>query len=565
MRKKLGIIFGIVAVLLFGIYFSKNYIIKKVLENKLTEINKGKVDIGKVDFSPFLKKIIIEDIDITSRKNGMKNFISIGKFETDYDIYFKEKKILVNKADFTEIEFMTERKTNGSTGFVVEEPNEVEVNTEENLDEKKQSSLQDLEELIKARAMVNQITLKNMLENQYEKIEKLLKEKESYWKEKLENIEKTPEYMILKKNFEKISEEKNPLKLLRMEKEFKNMGKAFKVLSKEFLQNRKDMQEDFKNITSIDEMNKELEKTVNELVGRGEFVVTDLDSIINYYLNEIYGEKIEKMVIKYRDVMREIELRKEEDAKLENKWEIFAEDIVIKSKLYGIELKSEIKNISSRLSRNKENIEIYLGADSNISHGEAYGYIDLNKIQGKFDVNISNFNFEDLKDMEVLNRYVTTGEASLVKEVILGKDDIDIRGDVEIHDMSLNGEEIIEKLNIDAPLLKAMVIPILKDLSSGNVHYEYNSINGNLLIKSDLSAEIMDILNDENGAVKKKIIEDMLKEGKEEIKKYNLKFDKENKSTLGELQNKLDEKSKYLDRVQDILDKYNLNNLLDKF
>lgn len=565
MRKKLGIIFGIVAVLLFGIYFSKNYIIKKVLENKLTEINKGKVDIGKVDFSPFSKKIIIEDIDITSRKNGMKNFISIGKFETDYDIYFKEKKILVNKADFTEIEFMTERKTNGSTGFVVEEPNEVEVNTEENLDEKKQSSLQDLEELIKARAMVNQITLKNMLENQYEKIEKLLKEKESYWKEKLENIEKTPEYMILKKNFEKISKEKNPLKLLRMEKEFKNMGKAFKVLSKEFLQNRKDMQEDFKNITSIDEMNKELEKTVNELVGRGEFVVTDLDSIINYYLNEIYGEKIEKMVIKYRDVMREIELRKEEDAKLENKWEIFAEDIVIKSKLYGIELKGEIKNISSRLSRNKENIEIYLGADSNISHGEAYGYIDLNKIQGKFDVNISNFNFEDLKDMEVLNRYVTTGEASLVKEVILGKDDIDIRGDVEIHDMSLNGEEIIEKLNIDAPLLKAMVIPILKDLSSGNVHYEYNSINGNLLIKSDLSAEIMDILNDENGAVKKKIIEDMLKEGKEEIKKYNLKFDKENKSTLGELQDKLDEKSKYLDRVQDILDKYNLNDLLDKF
>ena len=274
---------------------------------------------------------------------------------------------------------------------------------------------------------------------------------------------------------------------------------------------------------------------------------------------------MKRLVIKYRDVMREIELRKEEDAKLENKWEIFAEDIVIKSKLYGIELKGEIKNISSRLSRNKENIEIYLGADSNISHGEAYGYIDLNKIQGKFDVNISNFNFEDLKDMEVLNRYVTTGEASLVKEVILGKDDIDIRGDVEIHDMSLNGEEIIEKLNIDAPLLKAMVIPILKDLSSGNVHYEYNSINGNLLIKSDLSAEIMDILNDENGAVKKKIIEDMLKEGKEEIKKYNLKFDKENKSTLGELQNKLDEKSKYLDRVQDILDKYNLNNLLDKF
>ena len=84
MKKKIGIAVGIIVVLLGGVYFSKDFIIKKVLENKLTEINKGKVDIGSVDFSPFSKKIVIEDIDITSRKDGMKNFISIGKFETDY-------------------------------------------------------------------------------------------------------------------------------------------------------------------------------------------------------------------------------------------------------------------------------------------------------------------------------------------------------------------------------------------------------------------------------------------------------------------------------------------------
>ena len=44
-------------------------------------------------------------------------------------------------------------------------------------------------------------------------------------------------------------------------------------------------------------MDKKLETTVNELVGRGEFVINDLDSIINYYLNEIYGEKIKDMVV----------------------------------------------------------------------------------------------------------------------------------------------------------------------------------------------------------------------------------------------------------------------------
>lgn len=49
-----------------------------------------------------------------------------------------------------------------------------------------------------------------------------------------------------------------------------------------------------------------------------------------------------------------------------------------------------------------------------------------------------------------------------------------------------------------------MITPLLKDIRSGNIHYKYNSIDGNLTIKSDLSQEIMDILNAEDGSVKKK-------------------------------------------------------------
>lgn len=562
MKKKIGVAVGIIVVLLGGVYFSKDYIIKKVLENKLTEINKGKVDIGSVDFSPFSKKIVIEDIDITSRKDGMKNFISIGKFETDYDIYFKDKKVLVSRADFSDVKFMTPRDSDGSTGYVVEEKNDVVID-KTGVEEKKNDGVQDLEELIRARAMVNKMTLQNMLQLQYEEIEGKLKEKREYWNGKIEELEKTPEYMILKQNYEKISQEKNPLKIIRMEKEIKNMVAAFKTLSKEFLSDRKAMKEDFKSVLSVNDMDKKLETTVNELVGRGEFVINDLDSIINYYLNEIYGEKIKDMVVKYRNVMREVELRRDEDAKLQDKWEVFAEEIAVNSKIYGIELKGGIKNISSRLSRNKTNIGIYLTADSDISHGEAYGYIDLNKIQGKINVKIPNFNFKDLEDMEALHKYVERGEASLDKEVLLSRDNIDITGDVEIQDMSLNSDEITGKLNIDSPLLKAMINPLLKDLRSGNVKYSYNSLDEKLVVESDLSQEIMNILNDKDGSVKKKIVEDMIKEGKEEIKNYRDTLDKDNQNSLEELEEKLNEKSKYLDKVQEILDKFNIGGILD--
>ena len=560
MKKKIGIIFGVIFIILSGVYLSRNYIIKIVLENKLTEINKGQVDIGKVDFSPFSKKIVINNIDITSRKDGMKNFVSIGKFETDYDIYFKEKKILVSKADFENVQFMTPREENGSTGFVVEEENKVIVKPS-STEEDKDDNVQDLEELIKARALVNKMTLENILKSQYEIAENNLKEKKEYWEKRINRLEKKPEYIILKQNYEKISQEKNPLKIIRMEKEIKNMITSFKTLSKEFLKDKENMKSDFNSIVSVNNMNINLEDTVNELVGRGEFVITDLDSIINYYLNEIYGEKIKDMVVKYRNIMREIELRREEDKKAQDKWEIFAEEIDITSNIYGIELNGQIKNISSRLSRNKTNIDLYLSADSQFSHGEAYGYINLSKIQGKFDIKISNFNFKDLEDMDVLYNYVTSGEAALVKEVLLSRDNIDIQGNVEVQKMTLNEKEITNKLNIKEPLLRTMISPLLKELRSGNINYGYSSLDEKLVIKSDLSERIMEVLNDRNGSVKKKIIENMVDEGKAQIQNYKTTLDENNKDTLKELQNNLDEKSKYLNKVQEIVDKFNIDGL----
>ena len=76
MKKRLIIGILIIIVLVFGVYLSKNFIVKKILEVKLTEINKGKVDIDEVEFSPFTKNIVLKGIDFTSRKNTLKNFVS---------------------------------------------------------------------------------------------------------------------------------------------------------------------------------------------------------------------------------------------------------------------------------------------------------------------------------------------------------------------------------------------------------------------------------------------------------------------------------------------------------
>ena len=71
----------------------------------------------------------------------------------------------------------------------------------------------------------------------------------------------------------------------------------------------------------------------------------------------------------------------------------------------------------------------------------------------------------------------------------------------------------------------------------------------------------MEVLNDRNGSVKKKIIENMVDEGKAQIQNYKTTLDENNKDTLKELQNNLDEKSKYLNKVQEIVDKFNIDGL----
>lgn len=557
MKKNLMIAVLVILGLIAGVFLARNFIVRKVLEVKLTEINKGKVDISEVDFSPFSKNIIIRGIDFTSRKNTLKNFVSIDKFEADYDIYFKDKKILISKAEFSGINFMTDRTTDGSIGDMVRDDETAPVEVP-NLDAAKNSAVEDLEELISARANVSKGLIKDLIQAKYEDTEGVLNERKHYWEKRIKSLENTPDYKVIKDTYEKISKEKNPLQILRMEKAVRNAAHSFKNLSKELVINRETMKDEFQQIILNEDMDRSLESAVNEIVDRGQLIVLDLDSLVNFYLNDIYKESIDEFVERYRTLMKELELRRDEDMTQEDVWEFFAEEIVLKTELYGVVVEGQINNISSRLSKNLNDIDFSLKADSDKSHGEVDGVINLKRLEGDISIDISKFDFSDLEDLEVLHKYVISGQAGLKKNITLTRDNIYLKGDVYIHKMKLNGNEISQKLRIKNPFLKDMIIPLLSEVKVGNVKYKYSSASGKLELQSNLSQEIMKALNSEKGYMRDKITQDMLREGRQNLEQYRKALTTDNKKALEQLEGQFDEQSKYLDKIQDVLDKFNI-------
>ena len=372
-------------------------------------------------------------------------------------------------------------------------------------------------------------------------------------------------------SFEKISKEKNPLKILRMEKVVRNAAHSFKNLSKELIENKENMRDDFNQIIMSQDMDQNLENAVNEIVNRGQLIVLDLDSIVNYYLNEIYRESIDEFVERYRNLMKELELRRNEDMKYIQKWEFFAEEIDLKTDIYGVVVEGQINNISSRLSKNLDNIIFTLKADSDKSHGEVKGVINIRRIEGDINIDISTFDFSDLQDLEALHKYVMSGQAGLKKTIILTRDNIYLNGNVYIHKMKLNGNEINKKLRIKNPFLKDMIVPLLSEVKVGNIKYKYSSTTGKLEVQSNLSQEIMKALNSEKGYMRDKITQDMLREGKENLERYRNMITTDNQKALEELENQFDNQSRYLDKIQDTLNKFNIkgeddftNKIIDK-
>ena len=554
--KKIGMgVLGAFVILLGGAYLSKDLIVKYILEEKLTELNKGKVDIGSVDFSPFSKRIVVKDIDFTSQRDGMKNFVTIGEFNADYDVYISDKKVLISEAHIIKFDFLTDRKTDGSIdgNFNKKPLDAYQVVIPADTEESKNKIVKNIESSYLDQIRINDLSLNNILKSEYEKNNSLLDEKKNYWETRIKEIENGVEFKEIRKNLKKVSSLKNPLDIFKMDREVKEILQSAKALNEKLSVEKEQMKLDLQDMKNSPEMKFSVDNGIEKFVKNGEIVIKDLDTLINIYLNQVYEKKMYELVMKYREVVKELELRKEEDKKAVNKWELYIEELDITSDTYGFMLNGEVHNISSRISRNTENISFMLTGDKNQSHGKMDGYVNLDVPEGYINIDIQKVDLDELKEF---NDYINGGTAAMTQKTILSKEDIIISGNLNINNMNLNGRSIVDTMNLRMPLLKEMIIPLLSEVKNGKISYGYDSQTRRVYVKSNLSKEITRILNSNNGYWKKKISEDLKKASESEILKYEellrnkeeeiRKISEENLNIqIGELE-KIDEQIKFL-------------------
>lgn len=518
MKKIITYLVAGIIILIVGVYAARNIIVKNILEKKLTEINKGKVDIGKVEFSPFKKRIVVRDIEATSQRNSMKNFITVKEFNADYDVYISDKKVLISEAHIINVDFFTDRKTDGNIGMKEKttlDASQVLVPDDE--EKNKEVLVTEIENSYLNSMKLNDLNLENILKSEYEKNNKLLEEKRNYWETRIKEIEKGSEFKSIRENLKKVTTLKNPLDIFKMDREVKNIIESAKVLNEQLKDEKEQIRLDLEDMKNSPELKFSVEKSVESFVQNGEIAIKDLDSLVNIYLNEVYEKKIYEIVVKYREVLKEIELRKNEDLQQKDKWEVYVEKIDLTSELYGFSLNGELNNISSRLSKNEDNVTFFLNGEKKDSHGKIDGYFNVNTLEGYINIDISKVDLEELKEF---NEYILGGSAGLSQKTVLSRNDIVIKGNLNIHNMNLNAQKITDSLNIKIPLLKDMIIPLLCDVKNGDISYNYNSNTRRVTVKSNLSEKILQVLNDKDGYWKKKIIQDMKQNSEKEIAKY---------------------------------------------
>lgn len=411
--KKIGMgVLGAFVILLGGAYLSKDLIVKYILEEKLTELNKGKVDIGSVDFSPFSKRIVVKDIDFTSQRDGMKNFVTIGEFNADYDVYISDKKVLISEAHIIKFDFLTDRKTDGSIdgNFNKKPLDAYQVVIPADTEESKNKIVKNIESSYLDQIRINDLSLNNILKSEYEKNNSLLDEKKNYWETRIKEIENGVEFKEIRKNLKKVSSLKNPLDIFKMDREVKEILQSAKVLNEKLSVEKEQMKLDLQDMKNSPEMKFSVDNGIEKFVKNGEIVIKDLDTLINIYLNQVYEKKMYELIMKYREVVKELELRKEEDKKAVNKWELYIEELDITSDTYGFMLNGEVHNISSRISRNTENISFMLTGDKNQSHGKMDGYVNLDIPEGYINIDIQKVDLDELKEF---NDYINGGTAAM--------------------------------------------------------------------------------------------------------------------------------------------------------
>lgn len=242
---------------------------------------------------------------------------------------------------------------------------------------------------------------------------------------------------------------------LKESHEYKNIKEAF--------QNMK-MGEDGLSL-DLDSIKDNLKKIREKYLGEdSKQKNVNVDSILSKYLTKTYEEEIYDILLHYREIAKELEERVQRDFdRKDNVWEFHMNRVSVFFDIYGISFNGEVKNFSSRLSKNYNNIPFKLFGERNDDIGMLKGELNVLKLELNSTIDIPSI---DLVSIPEFQKYLVDGVASLQQDIHLDKDNMTIDG-------SLVGKRMRLTEN-----------PFVEGVQDLEVKYRYDSRDRQLYLKS---------------------------------------------------------------------------------
>lgn len=497
LKKVVGLIFLIVLVLIVGIFIAKDFILKEFLQRRLSKINNAPVYIERVYLSPLDNYIVIKDIKISSALNKDNQFIKIDEFKSYYSVDYMKRRVTFND---TEIDNIILFQNFDIEGQEISSKNDIFSNriTEAEENFKRDQVLTELKNLYLEKIDIDSVKIDEAIKEKYSNIKDLGNQiKDEAVESEIENI---------KENLKKIRsiDKKNISEILN---EISLIGKSSRDVAKKI--DLEKIKFEFSELKKDEQFKEVLNEIVNNFLNKNRFILQDLDSYINIYLNTVYEQEIYEFYLKYLKLVNEIDRRKFLENIEENKddWELYFNSIILTSSMYGINFNGEIKNFSSKITENKDNINFKLFGEKGQTIGELRGYINFQKYKTEMSLNIPELNLVDFNDKKFIG-----GEATVSQYVYTDNDFLHTEGKVYFKNLELNGEELAKSMKIGDDLIRELVIPILSELRGGEIAYSYDTRGRKLIIKTDFANIFERIINDENSSLKVKMREKIKEE-----------------------------------------------------
>ena len=243
-----------------------------------------------------------------------------------------------------------------------------------------------------------------------------------------------------------------------------------------------------------------------------------LDKYIDYKLESIAEEYVDKIVKEYKAVSHNIQMGMREASNMP--WSIEIGEINISTNLFGKEFKGVISGFSTDKLKIERAVSFELNSLSGGETGKVSGMVNLYKMQGKIGTVINNADITQVKEVADYAK----GMAFLNQDIILDGDLIKIAGDVEVKNIVINKESIAKKIFDDKDAVEKITGNVSDRIGDMEISYKYNPNNKNLSVKSNIAEEIGIYMGADMSQLKKLEREfkekygDDIKKGKEELK-----------------------------------------------